>query len=200
MESEVSLVPSDLERQLFLTNEPEPFLTKYSLQELSQLLLVKLPDVLEDIGLSQEPEGELVKSTEELVSKKEPYSLVPIIKRKGQPKVVETRNFSPELLAEHRKEVINDYMDRLWKKYRRIDLVKWDLLSTDPFFDYFGQRFVSFDYVQMNIANYPSLSVERLVMELEEFQADPRNGWSLTGKEENYSKFSRLLDTCKSLL
>lgn len=69
----------------------------------------------------------------------------------------------------NRSEQIGTYIDELIndinRKYRRIELIKWDP-SPNPFYDYGLERVISIDELNQNFNQYSAMSLQKLGQQL----------------------------------
>ena len=81
-------------------------------------------------------------------------------------------------------------LNDLWRKYRRVDLVKWDPDAESPFFDYETQKLLSLKEFWDNFDNYSMMSLRRLQMCLEKSY----QRWVESGAGQNAEPFRQILD------
>jgi len=58
-------------------------------------------------------------------------------------------------------------LDQIWTKYRRIDLIKWDLQEEGLFFDYVQQKPISLSQFREDFEKYSPLARKKLRVQLE---------------------------------
>jgi len=85
------------------------------------------------------------------------------------------------------KEYIDAFLNDLWRKYKRIDLIKWDMNFDSPFHDYSLRKFISLKYLEDNFGEYPVPSLHRLKTQLEKSINRWNNGSDL------YNRFLALI-------
>jgi len=179
------------ERDLFLSKNPNELLNRYTPEEVEQILNPKL----EREKLKQPLKG----TTEELVEQIAEQIAEELAERVSEKisKEKSEQSLVTEADQDQRKKI---FLHQLWVKYQRIDLVQWDISLKAPFFDYASSQFQSFDYLIANLKFYPYLAVERLLYQLQEYQADPRNGLSLVQEFKYYQQFEILLELCQRIV
>lgn len=103
--------------------------------------------------------------------------------------ISELENWFGPLNKKDKDEYISEFLDNLWTKYKRIDLVKWDPILDSPFIDYQSQRFVSLSELENNLDRYSPLSLQRLSFQLKR----SIDRWIKSGTS-NAEFFQKLLD------
>jgi len=68
----------------------------------------------------------------------------------------------PNTAQEYRDRLL----DMIWKKYTRIDFIKWDPEPDDAFYDYVEQKYVSLDKLNEDFNSYSLMALSRLKKQL----------------------------------
>jgi hypothetical protein len=75
--------------------------------------------------------------------------------------------FGPSDRSQDLSIYIDELISDIYKKYRRIDLIKWDPEPDTAFFDFVTQSIISIDQLNRNFNKYSPMALQRLQAQLD---------------------------------